>query len=95
MRVLRWGGLLPAAVAGVIMFATVSETGLLNGTHAPMPVTISAEQAARPVERTASPESPRNKYPRAPQAVPELPSGRSVEGIASNVGEMPPTGRMQ
>jgi hypothetical protein len=46
-RVMRLagGGLLPAAVAGVLMFATVSETGFLDGPGAPVPITTSIESA--------------------------------------------------
>jgi anti-sigma factor RsiW len=94
MRVLRWGGLLPAAVAGVMMFASLSETGLLNGTRAPVSVAISAEQRAAPVEGMTDVGPPRrNKY-RAPQAIPDLPSGQSAE-VAANVSGVPPTGRKQ
>jgi hypothetical protein len=91
MRVLRLGGLLPAAVAGILMFATASETGLFDGTLAPGAVTTSAEQSAPPVERStgAGPQQqPKNWYPQAPRGVEELPDGS--EGVAWSFEEMPP-----
>jgi anti-sigma factor RsiW len=97
MRVLRWGGLLPAAVAGTMMLATVSETGLLNGTHAPVPVTASAEQAVALVEGASSSEPPLWVTYRAQRPVPQPPAyTQSQDEIATSVGEMPPiVGRLQ
>jgi len=89
LRVLRWGSLLPAAVAGILMFATVSETGLLNGTRAPAPVTTSAAERTVPrVDQATGGQAPKNRYPQAPRGVPELPNGS--EEVASNFEEMPP-----
>jgi anti-sigma factor RsiW len=88
MRVVRWGSLLPAAVAGILMLATVSETGLFDGSGAPGPVTTSAEQALPRVERATGGQLPKNKYPQAPRGVAELPNGS--EGVAWSFEEMPP-----
>jgi hypothetical protein len=97
-RVLQWGSLLPAAVAGLMMFAvaTASETGLLNLTQSPSPVTISAQHTV-PVGRATAWEPPSWATKRPPQAVPELPSGQAeIQPVSENpnsIGEMPPISR--
>jgi hypothetical protein len=86
-RVLRWGSLLPAAVAGILMFATVSETGLLSGRGAPAPATISAGLA--PIRaQTVGSESPlwsQYRFKRATGAV-----ATTTGQLAPNLEEMPP-----
>jgi hypothetical protein len=89
MRVLRLGGggLLPAAVAGVLMFATVSETGLLDGAAAPVPITTSAESETW--DPTNDSESPLWNQYRA-----ELARARAVAATTTEIGpnldDMPP-----
>lgn len=95
-RVLQWGSLLPAAVAGLMMFAvaTASETGLLNLTQSPLPVTMSAQHTV-PVGRATAWE-PSWATKRPPQAVPELPTGHEDTHPDENpwsAGEMPPISR--
>lgn len=97
-RVLQWGSLLPAAVAGLMMFAvaTASETGLLNLTQPPSPVTTSAQHAVPPVGQAVGWEPPSWATKRAPQAVPELPTGHAgtqPDETPTSVGEMPPISR--
>jgi hypothetical protein len=85
-RVLRWGSLLPAAVAGILMFATVSETGLLRGTVAPAPVAVTTELAAIREQAIGS-ESPlwsQYRFKRATGAV-----ATTTGELGPNLDEMP------
>jgi anti-sigma factor RsiW len=98
IRVLRWSGMLPAAVAGIMMFAiaTTSGTGLLHGTQSPG-LTASAEQAV-PRGGQAGLEPALSSKVHVLQAALELPDGPQIELPAggSAGGEMPPIpGRMQ
>jgi hypothetical protein len=89
MRVLRLsgGGLLSAAVVGALMFATVSETGFLDGAGAPAPITTSAESGTwDPINDSESPLW--NQYRT------ELARARAVAAtttpIGPNLDDMPP-----
>jgi hypothetical protein len=91
MRVLRLGGggLLPAAVAGVLMFATVSETGLLDGASAPAPVTTSAE-AADGWDQTNGSETPLwNDYRTQRTPWGAVAAATTIQ-IGPNLDDMPP-----
>jgi anti-sigma factor RsiW len=99
IRMLRWSGMLPAAVGGIMMLAiaTTSGTGLLHGTHSPV-LTASAEQALPPVQPTGSVDPAWSSKVRGLQAVLELSDGPQVEQPPGETArdEMPPIpGRMQ
>jgi hypothetical protein len=87
MRLLRLGGggLLPAAVAGVLMFATVSETGLLDGASAPAPITTSAE-SSESGDQTNDSETPLWLKYRAEQSAGAVAAATTIE---PNLDEMP------
>jgi hypothetical protein len=88
MRVLRWGGVLPAAVAGILMLATVSETGLLSGPGAPVPIIMTSDEQAAARELSPSSEAPLWSKWRATRG---NTAGATTTGqIAQNVDEMPP-----
>lgn len=95
VRVLRWGGMLPAAVAGIMVFAiaTSPETGRLPGTQAPVLVTSAARRAVPPEQATGWQPAQSNNY-RAPQADGPLPGWpmepQKGDEVAASFGEMPP-----
>jgi anti-sigma factor RsiW len=102
VRVLRWGGMLPAAVAGLMVFAiaTTSQPGHLPGTQAPMLVASAARRAVPPVEEAAGWQPAQSNNDRAPQTDAPLPGWpvrpKTVEEVATSFGEMPPIpGRMR
>jgi hypothetical protein len=99
IRVLRWSGMLPAAVAGIMIvaIATTSGTGLLHRTQSPV-LTASAEQALPPVQPAAGLDPAWSSKVLGLQAVLELSDGPQVEQPPGETArdEMPPIpGRMQ
>jgi len=80
VRVLRWSGMLPAAVAGIMMFAiaTTSGTGLLHGIQSPV-LTASPEQGPPPVQPAGGLDPAWSSKVRGLQAVLELSDGPQVE----------------
>jgi len=99
--VLRWGGVLPAALAGTMMFAIAiaSDSELLNGTQSPGPGTTSAEQAATLGEHATGPQLAAWNGSVGRQAVLELASEPLDEQAleeGTSAGEIPPIpGRMR
>jgi hypothetical protein len=98
VRVRQWSGMLPAAVAGIMMFAvaTASETGLINGNHTPTHLPDSAGQEARLREgASAWPAAWRRYGFRASEPVLHRPSGpvdaRDLQQVVWSGGEKLPT----
>jgi anti-sigma factor RsiW len=93
VRVLRWSGMLPAAVAGIMMFAiaTTSGGGLLHGTQSPAD-SASIEQALPFGAPAGGSESGLASKVRTLQAALDLSDGPSIEQAPGNRagGEMPP-----
>jgi anti-sigma factor RsiW len=87
MRVLRWGGVLPAAFAGILMFASISETGLLDRSHSPVSATAPSVQVAALEQANGSEPPLWSKY-RAERAV--QPVSPSTDSTSTIGGEMPP-----
>jgi anti-sigma factor RsiW len=102
VRVLRWGGMLPAAGAAAIMLfavATSSETTLLPRTESPVFVASLARQAGQPVEE-ARVEAPIDSTSyRSLEANPPLPGWpierRAADATATTLVEAPIPGRMR
>jgi anti-sigma factor RsiW len=99
MRVLRWSGMLPAAVAGIMMvaIATTSGSGFLHGTQSPV-LTTSAEQALPPVQPAGSVDPAWSSKVRGLQAGLEASDGPTIEQLPGETArdEMPPIpGRMR
>jgi anti-sigma factor RsiW len=99
IRVLRWSGMLPAAVAGIMMvaIATTSGTGLLHGTQSPT-LTASAEQALPPVQAAGAVDPAWSSKVRGLQTVLELSDRPQVEQQPGETAReiMPPIpGRMR
>jgi len=93
--------MLPAAVAGIMVFAiaSASETSLLPGTQSPVLVAASARRSVPPVEEASGWQPAQSTSYRAPEAVPPLPGWpmdtQPVGEVATSVGEPPITGRMR
>jgi anti-sigma factor RsiW len=99
IRVMRWSGMMPAAVAGIMMLAiaTTSGTGLLHGTQSPV-LSASVEQAVPPVQQTGSLDPSWSSKVLGLQAIIELSDRPQVEQPPGETArdEMPPIpGRMQ
>jgi hypothetical protein len=94
----QWSGMLPAAVAGIMMFAvaTASETGLLNGSRTPTHLPDSSGQGGRLLDgANAWPAAWRRYGFRAAEPVLDRPSGpvdaRDLQQVVWSGGEKLPT----
>ena len=99
IHVLRWSGMMPAAAAGIMMFAiaVTSGSGLLHGTQSPA-FTASAEQVVPPVGQAGGLEPAWSSKVRALEAALGPPEAPNIEGLPGETARdqmSPIRGRMQ
>jgi hypothetical protein len=101
-RVLQWGRLFPAAIAGVLMFAiaTVSQEGLSQGSQSPQPAgQVQQLDTAAAVDDTPDWEPPWWMKYRTRPPVPTIAGGPMAAQLPDMLGtsaDMPPvSGRLQ